>query len=329
MVLLFDSRWCGQHGIGRFATEVLRRLNNSDCIDLRVKPTSPFDPLVLSFYLFFKSYDFFISPGYNAPFFSRKPFALTVHDLNHIDVSDNSSFLKRLYYEFVLKRACRKSLFVFTVSEFSKNRIAEWSGISREKIFVVGNGVSSSFTPDGDVYALDGRYVLCVSNRKGHKNEVGVIESFALAKLPDDVMLVFTGAANEYLDKVIEKFNLSGKVLFVGKVSEDELASLYRGAICLLFPSFYEGFGLPALEAMACGTPVITSNVTSLPEVVGDSGILVTPNNSQEIADALALITNSETLRSELILKGLKRSSEFSWERVFSKILTKLNAVRC
>lgn len=324
MRLIFDDRWCGQHGIGRFASEISRRFGSFRSVAPIVKPTSPFDPVFLTIYLLFLKHDVYFSPGYNAPFFSRKPFVFTVHDLNHVDVQDNSSLLKRLYYKIFLRRACRGAMFICTVSEYSKNRISEWAGVPPEKIIVLGNGVSSIFSPEGDQYPIGSPYFLCVSNRKGHKNEIGVLKAFCASAVSRDVKLVFTGDSDEKIQSIICGLGLSDRVVFTGKLTENELAALYRGAICLLFPSFYEGFGLPALEAMASGTPVITSNCTSLPEVVGDSAILVSPLSIDEIAKSINCIYESLELRKKLSISGIARSKIFNWDSVFSKLVSAL-----
>ncbi len=139
--IIFDKRWEGGHGIGRFSSEITKRVNFDGYIKLNIKPTSPLDILVTPWYLFYNKSIYF-TPGFNAPWLFVNRSIITIHDLNHIDISGNDSYLKTIYYDFVLKRACKKSLLIFTVSEFSRRRIAEWAGVSPEKIVVVGNGVS-------------------------------------------------------------------------------------------------------------------------------------------------------------------------------------------
>lgn len=327
MPCLFDSRWIGQHGIGRFARELHARLAVND-LAASGRPMSPTDTLHLS--AITKKYnknDWLLSPGYNAPLISNIPYVFSIHDLNHIDRPDNSSLLKRLYYNLILRRLCQRSRAILTVSEYSRERIAEWSGVQPYRIFNVGNGVSKNFSPEGRRYELDGGYLLCVSNRRGHKNETGMVQAFARARLPGNTKLVFTGEASPNLLELAENLEIANRLVFTGKVSEDDLAALYRGALFLVFPSFYEGFGLPIIEAFASGTPVITSNVTSMPEIAGDAALLVDPNDVNDIATAIEKLYDSEELRTELIQRGFKRVANFTWDAVADRVKAAVKAV--
>ncbi|HHT5678574.1 TPA: glycosyltransferase family 4 protein [Raoultella planticola] len=313
----FDSRWGGEHGIGRFAREIEKRNPEFIRINSRIKPSSPADIFFTTLYVTFHSGIYF-SPGYNAPLFFLKKTILTVHDLNHIDVDHNSNLLKKIYYRFVLRRACRRSRKIFTVSEFSKKRICEWADIPSSQVDVVGNGVSEEFNPNIKPY--EGKYILVVGNRKRHKNELRALKAFSIANIPKDINLLFTGEQSEELESYISNHNLQDRVFFMGRVDNNKLASLYKGARMLLFPSLYEGFGLPVIEAMACGTPVITSNTTSLPEVSGDAAILVDPLNINEIKAAIESLNFDSELCSKLIKRGLERAKMFSWENTAEKI---------
>lgn len=327
MPCFFDSRWLGQHGIGRFAYELHRRLAIKNLVACG-RPMSPADTLLLSIISQrYKKGDWLLSPGYNAPLFSKTPYVFSIHDLNHIDRPDNSSPLKRLYYNFILKRLCRRARAVLTVSEFSKDRISQWSEVNPSRIFNVGNGVSENFNPEGRRHEVDGSYLLCVSNRRGHKNEMGMIRAFARAHLPAKTKLLFTGDPSQTLAELANNLNISNRIEFTGKVSEDDLAALYRGALFLVFPSFYEGFGLPIIEAFASGTPVITSNVTSMPEIAGDAALLVDPNNIDEIAAAIDKLHDSAELRAELVQRGFKRVENFTWDAVAARVKAAVKAV--
>lgn len=321
-----DKRWVGQHGIGRFAANVLS--SNAIPIKLSGNPASPLDTCFLSFALLkVPKNGLFFSPGYNSPFFSRIPFVFTLHDLNHIDRPENSSILKRLYYAFVLKRACHRAARILTVSEFSKRRIVEWSGVSPQKVVSVGNGVDPSFRVDVPGYTPGFPYLLCISNRKGHKNEHRIVQAFAKATVPKEVQLIFTGYSTRGLRATISECAVAERVRFMGKVLETDLPSLYKGAVALLFPSLYEGFGLPVLEAMACGTPVITSDRTSLPEVAGDAAILVDPESVEAIRDAIVMLMNDRNLQRHLRQKGLERAAKFKWETAARRVSEVLDSV--
>lgn len=314
--IFFDSRWIGEHGIGRFADEVRRTKLNFEDISLQGNPAGKFDTIKLTYFLF-RNRHYFFSPGYNAPLFFLDRTIITIHDLNHIDLNYNSSFLKKIYYKFVLKRACKKSALIFTVSEFSKRRIQEWASIPLDKIKVVGNGVSDDFKPIGNVYNNNLEpYLLIVGNRKKHKNEQKAISAFFQADIPKKYQLLIVGDETEELNHIIKEDGSTVRVKFLGRVSNSELASLYRGAECLLFPSLYEGFGLPVIESMACGTPVITSNVTSLPEIAGDAAVIISPESVDEIKKAIErVIAMDHTAKDTMIKKGYAQVLNYSWEK--------------
>lgn len=327
MAVLFDTRWRGDHGIGRFSREVFARIDARE-LPLNGVPYSPIDSIYLSIKLLgAKRGDVFFSPGYNSPFYFRGKFILTVHDLNHIDRSENSSFLKRIYYRFVLLRACRKAAGIVTVSEFSKSRISQWAKIPEEKIFVVGNGVSQCFLDAQQDAAQDELYFLCVGNRKGHKNEARVLRAFAAATLGTAIRLKFTGLPSAELHEIAEECDVHERVDFMGKLSENELARAYKNALALVFPSLYEGFGLPIIEAFATGTPVITGNRTSLPEIAGNAALLVDPYSIEAIATALQRIVEEPSLRAELSSRGRGKTVEFTWDAVAERVCQALNKI--
>jgi len=320
MAVVFDERWMGLHGIGRFATELSRRLTLQN-LGLPRSPSHPLDCVAMSASMLRRPRDVFFSPGYNAPVLGLSRYVFVVHDLNHIDVDANSNVLKRLYYRFVLKRACRNALGLLTVSEFTARRIAAWAGVPRDRIHVVGNGVSAAFSTQGDTHAEGCDYFLVVGNRKDHKNEARVIAAFAaLAANRKNVRLVLTGMPSAALQIAIDRCALGQAVKFTGALSDAELAAYYRGAVGLVFPSLYEGFGLPVVEAMSCGTPVITSTTTSLPEVAGGAALLVDPLSTEAIAAAMARLLDEPLLRQELGRLGLAQARQFSWDVVSNRV---------
>ena len=308
-----DQRWIGHHGIGRFAREVLPALDYRP-VPLDGTPAAPLDSWRLARALrSLTRDDLFFSPGYNSPLYAPAPFVFTIHDLSHVYCPENSSPLIRLYYASILKRACHLAVRILTVSEFTRGQIVEWSGVSPEKVSNVSCGVDPAYRPlepnDKQPYP----YLLCVSNRKPHKNEFRMVEAFAKAALPIDVHFVFTGEKTMDLARWIELQGVSSRVSFAGVVPEEKLPGLYAGAQALVFASLYEGFGLPILEAMACGTPVITSNVTAMPEISHNAALLVDPTSVKQIAGAMEQVLSDNSLRQELREKGLARASQFSW----------------
>ena len=289
-------------------------------IALGGRPAAPLDTWRLSRALrHLKRDDLFFSPGYNAPVFCPSPFVFTIHDLSHVYCAENSSPLIRLYYATVAKRACHRATAVLTVSEFTRSQILEWSEISSDKVINVSCGVEASYQPEGDRYALPFPYLLCVSNRKLHKNEFRLVTAFARSRV-SDVHLVFTGEPSSGIMKCIEQEQVKDRVHFTGIVPESTLPALYRAAEALVCPSLYEGFGLPILEAMACGTPVLTSNVTALPEVAGDAALLVDPASVEQITNSIERIVSDTSLRSCLRQKGLARAAQFSWSQTCDRV---------
>lgn len=328
MKIFYDERWIGEHGIGRFARVLADNINFVP-MKLAGSPSSPLDALF--FYLktlHFSRKDVVFSPGYNSPIFIRGKFIFTIHDLNHVDRSENSSFLKRVYYKWIMRRACRNAKVVLTVSEFSKRRIMDWAEIPPNQIINVGNGVDEKYSPSVPAYQPGYPYMLCVSNRKAHKNEPRLIEAFSRACMPDSVRLVFTGNTTPQLTSLIERYQLQERVTFAGRVAESDLPGLYRGAMALLFPSLYEGFGLPVIEAMACGCPVLTSNTTSLPEVAGDAALLVDPTSVEDIARGISAVYGDESLRRVMIEKGYLQAAKFTWSEVVRKARSAIEGVQ-
>lgn len=321
-----DQRWIGEHGIGRFARHVLSTLDYRP-IKLNGHPAAPFDAWRLTRALRgLSNTDLFFSPGYNTPLTCPAPFIFTIHDLSHIHCPENSSPLIRLYYSTILKRNCHCAAAILTVSDFTRAQIVEWAGVPPEKVANVGCGVDAAYRPDGTVYTFPFPYLLCVSNRKPHKNEFRIVEAFAKAGISSQVHLVFIGHTTSELSDCIAQHGLDTYVHFTGVVPESQLPSLYRGARALIFPSLYEGFGLPVLEAMACGTPVVTSNVTAMPEVAGDAALLVNPASVDEIAQATRQIVRDSALRAQLRETGLARASNFSWRSTIAKAQNVLSA---
>lgn len=314
-----DQRWIGSHGIGRFASNVLPSLPYSP-IALGGHPAAPLDAWRLSRALRkLTRGDLFFSPGYNAPLFCPSAFVFTIHDLSHVYCAENTSPLIRLYYGTVAKRACYRAAAILTVSEFTRSQILAWSGIRADKVIHVSCGVEASYCPEGDTYGLRFPYLLCVSNRKPHKNEFRLVKALARSRV-HEMHLVFTGEPEPEIMKCIEQQRVKERVHFTGIVPEAKLPALYRGANALVFPSLYEGFGLPVLEAMACGTPIVTANTTAMPEVAGDAALLVDPRSVEQIAHAIEQVVNDNSLRLCLREKGVARAAQFSWDRTRERV---------
>jgi glycosyltransferase involved in cell wall biosynthesis len=322
-----DQRWIGDHGIGRFANQVVSSLVYEP-VPLLSSQSSPLDPWLLSRALGkLTRNDLFFSPGYNSPLSCSAPFVFTIHDLNHIDRPENTSTLKRFYYTAILKPACHRAASILTVSEFSRARIIDWSGVAPKKVINVNCGVDSAYHAEGASYGLPFPYLLCVSNRKLHKNELRTVAAFAQANIAAELHLVFTGQPTAALADYIEHHKVSSRIHFVGRVADSQLPSLYRGAEALIFVSLYEGFGLPVLEAMACGTPAVTSNSSALREIAGDAALLVDPTSVEMITKAMEQIVSDSSLRLQLRLKGLAQAAKFPWTNTIARVQELLTSI--
>lgn len=316
VAVLYDARWIGNHGIGRFADELLKRLPGLNPFRDRRPPWHPLDPFLLSAALWRARPSLFFSPGYNAPALSAGPFVFALHDLNHLRVSANSNVAKRAYYRHIIRPACRRAAFVLTVSEYSRREITAWAKVRETKVINVGNGVSFPFVSIGRKHDPGYPYLLYVGSRKPHKNLPRLLKAFAVSGVHKDVRLVLSGAPDQSVLAEMGRLGLNGEIVFAGPPSESStnLAELYRGALGFVFPSLYEGFGLPPLEAMACGVPVLASNACAIPEVLGDAGLLVNPTDTEAIADGIRRLVRDSTLRHELRHRGLIRARQFSWD---------------
>jgi glycosyltransferase involved in cell wall biosynthesis len=325
--ILYDARWIGNHGIGRFAGELQKLLPSMVSFRARRRPFHPLDPALLGAALWRLKPKLFFSPGYNSPLGWPGPFVFVLHDLNHLRVRENSSLLKRAYYQYIIKPACHRAERVLTVSEYSKQEISAWAKVEEDRIVNVGNGVAPVFSPGGRKYDPGYPYLLYVGSRKTHKNLPRLLNAYSISRVRRDVRLLLSGLPDQQLVGEIQRLGLTGDVVFKDLSADAQLADAYRGAVAFVFPSLYEGFGLPPLEAMACGVPVLTSNVCSLPEVVGDAAILVQPLDVQEIADGIKLLVQDSSLRRCLRDRGLLRAKAFSWTETARRTIGALQPI--
>jgi glycosyltransferase involved in cell wall biosynthesis len=240
-------------------------------------------------------------PTYRAPTSSRVPLVVTVHDLGVFRHPEAFNRWSRRYAPVVIPRVLRGARRVIAVSQFTASELVSLLGLSEEKIRVVPNGLDPRFGPQGE--AAGGDYALAVATLEPRKNLARIAEGARLA----GIELRVVGAAGW------GGVRLSGEgVRWLGELSDEELARLYRGARCLVCASLYEGFGLQILEGMASGTPVVTSDRGAMAEVAGAAAVLVDPLDTEAIA---AGIREAQERREELVAAGLERARAFSWER--------------
>jgi glycosyltransferase involved in cell wall biosynthesis len=324
---LFDSRWDGPHGIGRFSTELLRRLDGFQRIDLPGRPSEAIDPWRLGAYLRRLRPRMFFSPGYNAPALTACPFFFCLHDLNHLNPGEPRSAAKRAYYRLMVRPAILRAQKVFTVSEFSRQAISEWAAIDPHRIVNVGNGVAVEFSSQGRSFdEFDRPYFLHVGGCRPHKNLFRLLLAWSTRRTLRECLLVCLGEPTKAARESIARLGLEGRVIFSGLVSDEKLAQLYRGATALVFVSLYEGFGLPIVEAMACGCPVITSSVASMPEVAGGAAILVDPCDAHAIGAQCERVLQDAALRESLRVRGVERAKIFHWDDVATRVREALSA---
>ena len=273
--------------------------------------------------------DVFHAPHYVLPVAVRARSVVTIHDCIHLMFPQYlPNRVAYAYARGAMWSAAKRSDRILTVSEASKRDILHFFNVPPEKISVVYNAIEERFwmEPPADEIArvrerfqLDQRFVLYVGGIKPHKNLVRLIEAFAeLRKGDEELKLLIIGdeiSKLPALRRAVHSHKLHKYVRFLGFLPDDTLAALYRLAAVFVFPSLYEGFGLPPLEAMASGTPVVTSNVSSLPEVAGDAAVLVDPYDVDSIVNGVRRVLTDPQLAGEMRRKGLIRARDFSWER--------------
>jgi glycosyltransferase involved in cell wall biosynthesis len=249
---------------------------------------------------------------------SPQPSVVTVHDLSFEHDPSLMGRRDRFFFRTMVPRSARAAARVLAVSERTKRDLVEHYRVRPDRIVVTPNGVDPVFSAEGP--RRDGRpYVLFVGSLQARKDPVAAIET--LARLPDDLGLVLVGpdkGSGEEARRAASRLGVAGRVEFTGHVDKGELASLYRGAACLLFPSRYEGFGLPVVEAMASGTPVVATASGAVPEVAGEAAILVEPGDPAELA---AAVERALAERERLADAGLERARSFSWSETARRTL--------
>lgn len=315
MKLLIDQRWHGDHGIGRFSRSVTRRITAPHTVVSGDHKSlfSVADPLRLDV-LLRKRDTFYYTPGYNGPLLGSARSAITVHDLMHVKFDQYKSVKNNLYYSAVVRRCVRAAPVVFTVSEFTRREISDWADINQDKIVVIPNGVEIRYQPSKDPLPTV-PYFLYVGNHKPHKNIPRLLRAYARSQSKNDIHLFITGDPTEEEARVIQKEKIGKMVKYLGFVEERDLPRIYAGALALVLPSLYEGFGLPALEAMACGIPVAAANNTSIPEVVGNAGLLFDPYEIDEISASLDTLGTDVELRTRLAKAGCQKAAEYTWDK--------------
>lgn len=274
------------------------------------------------------SCDLLHQPCFSAPLCFRGPVVVTIHDIISILFPQNIPFASRMFYSKWMPFSYSKASQIISISESTKNDIIRVLKIPEDKITVIHNGYdirlktrasSDELSKVRKKYNLPEEYLLHVGTLEPRKNLSFLIDVFSEVikdKKNSNLSLVITGKKGWYYEGLfqkVEKLGLQDRVVFTGYIDERDKKAIYQAAKIFTFPSIYEGFGLPPLEAMACGVPVVSSNTSSMPEVIGDAGILISPKNKSAWVEAISRLNNDSGLRGEMKKKNLSQIQKFDW----------------
>ena len=344
------------HGIARYTEEIVRNFRHLDCslrFTLLVHPDSPLLSMVWPENFTLKALktswmswlgqlelfwclrklkpDLFHAPSFIVPFLSNVPLVTTIHDLNHVVLSENYSIFHRLYYSVLLSRKIKKAKSVITVSEFSRNEIVNFFRTPSDNVTVIHNGISENFQEHENTtglsaeeilrkYELPERYILSVGNKKPHKNIARLVEAWCTSNCTTALVLLSEFDPN--LVAIAERAHKKHNLYFLRFVPNEFLPTIYSRAEIFVYPSMYEVFGLPPLEAAACGTQVIVSNTSSMPEVMSHHAIYIDPSDTENIARTLEkAMENLTHTKGQNALAGQKHARGFSWLRASRETL--------
>lgn len=276
-------------------------------------------------------------PHYNVPLSYHRDFVVTVHDLTHIVLPEFlGNKVKFCYAKWLMKNALNNSKHVFTVSENSKKDIQKYFNISNDKISITYNAIDGDFRTKEkkEVQYLLSKYhidnkkkiILYVGNLKPHKNLITLLEALRILNR-NDIVLVLVGKAFQSVDLLDQEkqLGIADIIVHTGIVSKEELIDFYNLADLFVFPSLYEGFGIPPIEAMACGTPVIAANNSSIPEVVDDAAILFDGKDAKRLSEIIDATIENDKLKQELINKGQIRCNYFDWNKTREEVYSVLD----
>ena len=312
----------------RFNLETLKTYPNVTLIETHLGLFWPQQQLIWPWLLRRHTIDLFHTPFFDAPLLAPCPVVVTIHDLifdRYPEYMPHRHF--RLYYRLMMRLSLRQAAHIMTISEATKRDLVELYAVKSEKITVTPAAVAAEYRPipvrqTEEIrarYNLPSRFVLTVGTRRPHKNVATLVKAFARIAPDTDAALVLAGKADprwpDDVAPLIERFNLHGRIIQPGHIAEADMPALYALADVFAFPSLVEGFGLPPLEAMACGTAVVVGNTSSLPEVVGEAGILVAPDDVTTLSRALLVTLKSRGYREKLERQSLSRAVHFTWQQ--------------
>ncbi|PRR76510.1 glycosyltransferase family 4 protein [Clostridium thermopalmarium] len=271
-------------------------------------------------------------PDTMAPIFSKNKVVITIHDLAFKTLKNEFTFKTRLWKNFITDLSVKKADKIIAITNFTKSEIEKYYPYAKNKTTVIYNGfndfsqepINEKKLRNGFNEIISNPYILTVSTISPRKNIDGLIKAFNLLKeqIPHNLIIAGKNGWNyEYVFRLVDELKLNDRVWFTGAVTDDELKLLYKNASLFVYPSYYEGFGLPPLEAMACGCPTIVLNESSLPEVVGKGALLVYSSDEDELSKKIKFLLYNDIYRNYIINEGLDNVKRFSWIETAKKII--------
>lgn len=331
--LVVDARMAEMSGIGVVIRALLARLPQHlpNWRITTISPNAPIYSLAEQWALMRaipKDTTLFWSPHYNIPLLYRGQLLVTLHDLCHLVWDDyRQSLPKRFYADFMFKQLAKRADKIVCVSDFTRQEALRLTNVTQDKMAVIHNGVDDAWRAIDAKPDVEKPYLLFIGNVKPHKNLWRLLEAYQQTDIAQRLVIVGKRDGFIHGDAQVALLaeSMGERIHFTGAVDDPTLHHWMTGATALLMPSLYEGFGLPPLEAMAAGVPVVCSDATSLPEVCGDAALMM---NGMDVADMAAKVTriaSDEHLRAELIAKGKTRAQDFSWDKAakaYAEIIT-------
>lgn len=348
MKIGFDARMIFHSGIGTYIRGILNILTSMENLDFTLfgnlskiadypakKVLADFPIYSIREQLFFPqilrkhSLELLHVPHYNVPLGYKGNMVVTIHDLIHLRYPPSRAAY--IYARLMFESVCKRAKIIIAVSNNTKKDIVKLLGVDERKIRVIYEGLGNKFDQSHtnmEQSNSDSGYILYIGNIKPTKNIFTLVKAFLIAKQNfPEMRLVIAG--KNFMSKETKQYQNCPEIQFLGEVPHQEIEKLYKNAKIFIFPSFYEGFGLPPLEAMAYGIPVICSNSSSLPEVVGDAAMLFDPQNVNELSGLIVALWKDKEKRKTLSMKGIEQVKKFSWKncaeqtaRVYSEIIS-------
>jgi glycosyltransferase involved in cell wall biosynthesis len=300
-----------------------------------------YEQLILPFQIRRYKIDILLSAGMTSPFFCPAASVLVIHDLHHLNLPENFPLFKLIFLRSIIFLSAKTADGIIAISEKVKNDLMKLYHITSERIKVIYHAADlNTFSPGekNEVakirtkYNLPGRFILCIASSLPHKNHKRLIQAFRKVKsIIPGMKLVLAGTTHEGFEKIIQKIKemqLEDDIFSVGWIPFEDIPLLYSASELLVFPSLHEGFGLPLLEAMACGLPVVCSKIEPLTEIAGDAAFFVNPYNCDDIADGIVSVLQNEELQKNLIDRGFRKAQEFTWVNTAQKTISFLSSYK-